>query len=241
MKIKIFENKEEVGQATGEIILETIKKNKKSVLGLATGSSPESTYEYIIAKSKKDNIDWSEVITFNLDEYEGLSETNDQSYRYYMNKNLFNHININIKNTFVPSGFVKTNEEASKYDEQISNFGGIDLQLLGIGTNGHIGFNEPGTSFESITSIVDLAPSTIESNSRFFASENDVPKRAISMGLKSIMNVKKIVLIAIGSEKAQAIKQLVEGEISTQWPCSILKTHPDLTLILDKNAAKLLS
>lgn len=240
MELIILDNEEQIGEEVGNIVLDLVKTNKTAVLGLATGSSPESTYKYIIKKSNEEKIDWSEIITFNLDEYKGLDGTNDQSYRYFMNTKLFDHININLKNTNVPSGHITTNEDAQKYDEDIKRKGGIDLQILGIGTNGHIGFNEPGSSFESLTSIVDLTPSTIASNSRYFANEADVPKQAISMGLKSIMNAKKIVLIAIGAAKAEAIKQLVEGQKSTNWPCTVLQDHNYITVVVDKAAASLL-
>ncbi|WP_339021187.1 glucosamine-6-phosphate deaminase [Spiroplasma endosymbiont of Atherix ibis] len=230
--IKVRDNKE-AGEIVSDLILKEVKSKSNIVLGLATGSSPISTYENIISKSKEENIDWSNVTTFNLDEYKGLEPTHNQSYRYFMNDKLFNHINIKKENTFIPSGMINSNEEAQKYDELIAKHGGIDLQLLGLGINGHIGFNEPGSDFEGLTSVVDLTKLTIEANSRFFNSEKDVPTKAISMGLKSIMSAKKIILIAIGNEKAQAVKNLVEGPISKDWPCSILLNHSDVTVVID--------
>ncbi|WP_338971779.1 glucosamine-6-phosphate deaminase [Spiroplasma endosymbiont of Panorpa germanica] len=235
--IKVLNNKE-VGKMTAEFILENIHSNPNIVLGLATGSTPESTYEYLIEDFKKNKTDWSKVKTFNLDEYVGLEPTHKKSYRYFMDEKLFTKVNINIKNTHVPNGINNKSPEA--YDKLIAENGGIDLQLLGIGTNGHIGFNEPGTSFDSMTSIVDLAQETIDVNSRFFASIDEVPKQAISMGLNSIMSAKKIVLIAIGKNKAEAIKQLVNGNISINWPCTVLKNHKDVTVIVDEEAASLI-
>ncbi|QHX36401.1 glucosamine-6-phosphate deaminase [Spiroplasma sp. BIUS-1] len=240
MKIIKVMNNGEAGKVVSDLILDEIKNNSKAVLGLATGSSPITTYENIIKKTKDQSIDWSEVTTFNLDEYKGLESDHEQSYRYFMNDKLFNHINIKKVNTFVPSGMIDSNEEAVKYDQLISDHNGIDLQLLGLGINGHVGFNEPGSDFEGLTSIVDLTKSTIEANSRFFEKESDVPTQAISMGLKSIMNAKKIVLIATGESKALAVKNLVEGPISKEWPCSALLNHPNVTIVIDQEAGKLL-
>ncbi|AOG60113.1 glucosamine-6-phosphate deaminase [Spiroplasma helicoides] len=238
MKLVIVKDYNELGKITGDFILEKVKQNPNVILGLATGSSPITTYEYIIEKTKENNIDWSGVKTFNLDEYVGLTPDHEQSYRYFMEKQLFEHINIKKENTHVPNGLWKTNEEAAQYDEEIKKAGGIDLQLLGIGQNGHIGFNEPGASFDSITSIVDLTKTTIEANSRFFEKVSDVPTKAVSMGLKSIMNSKEIILIASGANKTEAIKHLIKGEIGTEWPCTVLQNHPNVTVIVDQEAAK---
>ncbi|AKU80215.1 glucosamine-6-phosphate deaminase [Spiroplasma turonicum] len=237
MKKIIVKNQEEGGKIAGDLLLSFIQENSSPILGLATGSTPISTYKYLINKTKEESVDWSNVMTFNLDEYIGLAPEHEQSYRYFMNEELFDHINIDKDKTFVPDGLVKSQDEASKYDDLISSKGGIGLQLLGIGINGHIGFNEPGTSFDSITSIVDLTKETIEANSRFFDNISDVPKKAISMGLKSIMNAKKIVLLAFGSQKAEAIKHLINGEVSPEWPCTILQKHDDVTIIIDEEAA----
>ncbi|AHI54161.1 glucosamine-6-phosphate deaminase [Spiroplasma sabaudiense Ar-1343] len=238
MKVIKVLNEKEVGKVAGDLILSAIQSNSSSILGLATGSTPESTYEYLIEDFKKNKTDWSKVKTFNLDEYVGLSPDHKKSYRYFMNDKLFHKINIDIKNTHVPDGLKIENPE--DYDKLISKNGGIDLQLLGIGTNGHIGFNEPGTSFDSLTSVVDLTAETIEVNSRFFESALEVPKKAVSMGLTSIMNARKIVLIAIGKNKAEAIKQLINGNISINWPCTILQNHKDVTVIIDEEAASLI-
>lgn len=240
MKIIRVANDAELGKTTGQLIEDRINANPNIVLGLATGSSPISTYKYLVEETKAGKIDWTNVKTFNLDEYKGISGEHEHSYKYFMKENLFDHININQENTHIPSGMTQTNEEAEKYDEMIKEAGGIDLQLLGIGINGHIGFNEPDTSFYSKTSIVDLTPSTIEANSRFFASKEEVPTQAISMGLKTIVSAKEIVLIAMGDAKAQAIYQLVEGDVSELWPCSILQNHDNVTIIIDEAAGKLL-
>ncbi|AUM62401.1 glucosamine-6-phosphate deaminase [Spiroplasma monobiae] len=240
MKIIRVKDNKEAGEIVSDILLEEVKANSKVVLGLATGSSPISTYENIILKTKDQKIDWSGVTTFNLDEYKGLESDHIQSYRYFMNEKLFNHINILKENTYIPSGLINSDEEAKKYDKLIKEKGGIDLQLLGLGINGHVGFNEPGSDFEGLTSIVDLTKSTIEANSRFFENQDEVPTQAISMGLKSIMSTGKIVLIATGESKAEAVKHLVEGPISIEWPCSILLNHQNVTIVIDEGAAKLL-
>lgn len=241
MNLIIVKNNPEAGVEVGKMIIQQIKNNPMSILGLATGSSPITTYQYLIEKSRTDNISWENITTFNLDEYKGLEPTHKKSYRYFMNENLFDHVNIKKENTHIPSGFISSNEEAAKYDDEIRRAGGIDLQLLGLGINGHVGFNEPGTSFDSITSIVDLTESTIEANSRFFKNRDEVPTQAISMGLKSIMNAKKIILIATGENKAEAVKHLIEGPVSEEWPCTILLNHNDVTVVIDEEAAKLLS
>ncbi|WP_342269148.1 glucosamine-6-phosphate deaminase [Spiroplasma endosymbiont of Aspidapion aeneum] len=236
MNIEILENEDQVGEFLGKIIIDAVKNNPKIVLGLATGSSPIKTYEYLISDFKKNKTDFSQVIAFNLDEYIGLNENDDQSYKYYMNEQLFNHININKKNTFIPDPKTYLNN-ASDYDKKIAEYGGIDLQILGIGENGHIGFNEPPTSFDSLTHVVDLTKSTINSNAKFFKNIEDVPKQAISMGLNSIYKAKKIYLIALGEKKQDAIFQLVKGNKTEEWPCTILKDHSNFTLIIDKKAA----
>ena len=177
-----------------------------------------------------------DVKTFNLDEYVGLSEDHEQSYRYFMNHNLFDHIDIVKENTHVPSGNIENEEALEEYDALIDAAGGIDLQILGIGSDGHIAFNEPGTSFNSLTHVTELAPSTINDNSRFFESIDDVPTKAVTMGLASIMKAKKIVLIATGENKADAVKSLLMGLITEKVPCSILRKHPDVTIYVDRDA-----
>ena len=216
------------------VFIEKIKENPNCVLGLATGSSPLGIYRNLIKAYNDGVISFKDVTTFNLDEYLGLEGTHDQSYRYFMNHNLFNHIDINKDNTNVPSGFVKDDQEAALYDEAIANAGGIDIQLLGLGSDGHIAFNEPGTPFDTLTHIAELTEQTISDNSRFFASINEVPTKACTMGLKSIMNAKKIILIATGKSKEKVVNELIYGEVSEDLPCSILKSHPDVTIYVDK-------
>ena len=235
MNIKIL-TKEEINNEIAKTFISTIKNNPTCVLGLATGSSPIGVYQKLIEANKKGIISFKNVTTFNLDEYVGLDENNKQSYRYFMNDNLFNHIDISKNNTHVPCGIGDYENSAKKYDNEIEKSGGIDLQILGIGSDGHIAFNEPGTSFDSLTHVTDLAKSTIEDNSRFFNSIEEVPTKAVTMGLTSIMKAKKIVLIATGTNKANAIKELINGEISEDLPCSILKTHPDVTIYVDAEA-----
>ncbi|AOX44181.1 glucosamine-6-phosphate deaminase [Spiroplasma sp. NBRC 100390] len=240
MKLIVVEDKNAIGKVVGQIFVNTVQQNPKAIFGLATGSSPEPIYQYLIEDYQKNKTDWSKVTTFNLDEYIGLEPTHLQSYHYFMNEKLFDHLNIDKNNTYVPSGTGDYVAGAKEYDALIAKTGGIDLQLLGVGTNGHVGFNEPPADFNSLTGVVDLVDTTIQANARFFASVDEVPKQAVSMGIKSILNAKKIILIANGSNKAQAIKQLVEGEIDNLWPCTALQMHKDVTVVVDKTAAALL-
>jgi len=210
----------------------------ESVVGLATGGTPVGFYSELIKIHKDGKFSFKEVKTFNLDEYYGLDKDNTQSYHYYMMDNLFKHIDINIENVNIPNGMAEDIEvECKAYEAKIKSAGGIDIQVLGIGTNGHIGFNEPDVKFEAITHLVKLDEETIEANSRFFNSIEEVPKSAISMGIKTIMHAKKIVLLASGSEKAKVIERMINGDITPDLPASILQLHPDVTLILDKDAA----
>lgn len=188
----------------------------------------------MIEAYKNNEVSFKDVTTFNLDEYLGLDGNHDQSYRYFMNINLFDHIDINKANTNVPSGFVKDDNEAALYDEAIKAKGGIDIQLLGLGSEGHIAFNKPGTPFNTLTHIAELTEQTISDNARFFESIEDVPTKSCTMGLKSIMHAKKIVLIATGKSKAEAVRQLINGEISEAWPCTILRNHSDVEIYVDK-------
>lgn len=206
-------------------------------LGLATGSSPVGTYEQLIERFKDGDLDFSRITSVNLDEYKGLAPDNDQSYRYFMNTNLFNHVNIDKAHTFVPDGLEPDAEKACReYDEIIENVGGIDLQLLGLGHNGHIGFNEPADSFSKGTNCVDLTESTIEANKRFFESEEDVPRQAYTMGIGSIMKAKKIVVVVSGEDKAEILKKVVCGPITPEVPASVLQLHPDVTIVADEAA-----
>ena len=236
MKIRI-QSKERIAETVAKIIIDLVNQNPKAVLGLATGSSPLGVYENLVKACQNGEVSFKETTTFNLDEYVGLDENNEQSYRYFMNQNLFDHIDINKENTHVPSGVEDYEQKASEYDGLIEQAGGIDLQILGIGSDGHIAFNEPGTSFDSLTHVADLAESTIKDNSRFFEKIEDVPTQAVTMGLASIMKAKKIILIATGENKADAIKALTCGLITEKMPCSILKKHPDVTLFIDHPAA----
>lgn len=241
MRIIVCENYEEVSKKAAQMILSQVTLKPNSVLGLATGSTPIGMYENLVKLNKNGDIDFSEVRTFNLDEYYNLPKENDQSYHYFMYKNLFDHININPENIHIPNGMTDdVNAECERYDELIKEAGGVDIQVLGIGNNAHIGFNEPTINFEKGTHLVELEESTIEANSRFFDNIEDVPKKAITMGVGSIFKSKKIMLIATGENKAEAIYNTVYGKVVPEVPASILQFHSDIVLILDKKAAKLL-
>ncbi len=240
MEVIVLKNSKKIGKYVGQVIIDAIKENPKIVLGLATGSSPVTTYNYLIKDHKKNNTDWSEIKTFNLDEYIGLDQQNPQSYFQFMKNHLFNYVNIKDENINIPIGTGDYEKFAKTYDKKIAEAGGIDIQILGLGENGHIGFNEPPCDFNSKTQVIDLVESTISANSRFFNSIDEVPKRAVSMGIDSIMKAKKILLIAFGENKANAIKQLIQGEISTNVPCTILQKHKNVYVIIDKNIEKLL-
>ncbi|WP_434337590.1 glucosamine-6-phosphate deaminase [Mycoplasma capricolum] len=239
MKVIILENQDQVASKAAQIIKDQIKSKPNCVLGLATGSTPIKTYEKLIKMYQENQISFKDVTSFNLDEYKDIDPTNKQSYHYFMQHQLFDFIDINKNNCYIPNANLYENPKL--YDQQIKNANGIDLQLLGLGVNGHIGFNEPNTDFDSLTQIVDLTDSTIKANSRFFDSIDKVPTKAISMGLKSIMNAKKILLLATGINKSEAVYHLIEGEITTSWPCSILQQHNDVTVIIDKSAASQLT
>ena len=220
MKVVVEKDYKDLSKVAANLIQKEIEKNPNLILGLATGSTPEGMYKELIRLHKEEGLDFSKVTTFNLDEYVGIKEEHPNSYHYYMKDILFDHINIDINNTFVPDGQAENLEEYCKeYDKLIEEKGGIDLQILGIGENGHIAFNEPDEELNVGTSVVKLTESTIEANSRFFDNIEDVPKTAISMGIGSIMKAKKIILLANGKKKYQAIKKLVDGEkISTNLP-----------------------
>ncbi len=218
-----------------------IRNNPKAILGLATGGSPVGMYKELIKMNQLGEIDFSKVTTVNLDEYVGLSGDHPQSYRYFMNNTLFNHINIDKNNTYVPNGLAENIEEECKnYDAKIAELGGTDVQLLGIGNNGHIAFNEPDTSLVSGTHLTGLTDDTIKANARFFDTIDEVPKTALTMGLGGIMKSKKIIVIASGESKAEAVKGMVSGKISTNMPASMLQMHRDVVVIVDEDAAKLL-
>ena len=215
-------------------------ENPHCVLGLATGSTPEMLYEELVALCKAGKLSFKDVTTYNLDEYVGLDGSHPQSYRYFMDSHLFNLVDIDKTRTHVPCGVGVTDEMAAHYDDEIKQAGGVDLQLLGIGPNGHIGFNEPADHLVYGTQIVELTESTIKANRRFFEKEEDVPRRAISLGIGGIMAAREVVLIAMGADKAQAIHDTVKGEIDPHVQASILRLHPHATILVDKAAASLL-
>ena len=230
------ESYEELSRKAAAIIAAQVISKPESVLGLATGSSPLGTYACLVKAYEKKDLDFSRVTSVNLDEYVGLAGDNDQSYRYFMDTNLFSKINIRKECTFVPNGCAENiDAECGEYDALIEKLGGIDIQLLGIGLDGHIGFNEPDEAFIKETHLVKLDPSTIEANARFFESEDDVPREAVTMGIGSIMNAKKVLLIANGKNKEEIIKKAFFGPITPKIPASILQLHPDLTVIYSKN------
>lgn len=232
MRIIKAKNYEEVSERAAMLIGAQVQMKPNAVLGLATGSSPIGTYKNLITWFEQGKLDFSQISSINLDEYIGLTGENSQSYRYFMETNLFSHINIKKENTYVPNGLaVDAATECFQYDQNIKKVGGIDLQLLGIGPNGHIGFNEPAECFIEHTHVVDLAESTILANARFFASEKEVPRQAITMGVGGIMSARKILLIANGASKAKIIEKMMEGEVDPKLPASILKLHQDCTII----------
>ncbi len=235
MEIIETETRKELAQKAAQIISETVIKKPNCVLGLATGSTPLETYAELSEMNKAGKLDFSKVQTVNLDEYVGLSAEHEQSYAYFMDKNLFSKINIKKENTNIPNGMAQDlAKECERYDKLIDNLGGIDLQLLGIGNNGHIGFNEPDNEFTKNTHEVNLTDSTIKANSRFFEKESDVPKAALTMGIDSIMKAKKILLIAYGKEKFEILSKAIKGEVTPKIPASIIKLHSDVTVIYCK-------
>lgn len=227
----------DLSRKAANIISAQVIMKPNAVLGLATGSSPVGTYQQLIEWYKKGDVDFRDVTSINLDEYRGLSGDNDQSYRYFMNTNFFDHVNIKKEKTFVPDGTQLDVEKACReYNQIIRDAGGIDLQLLGIGGNGHIGFNEPGEAFETETHCVKLTEATIQANARFFTDMEEVPKEAYTMGIKSIMQAKKILLIAAGRSKAEALYQSFFGPVTPNVPASILQLHNDVTIVADEEA-----
>ena len=233
IKVKTYE---ELSDKAAAIIAAQVIMKPDCVLGLATGSSPVGAYKRLAELNKKGEIDFSAVTSVNLDEYVGLDGSHNQSYRYFMNENLFNHINIDKAKTFVPNGCADDlKAEGEAYDKMIKDLGGIDLQLLGIGLDGHIGFNEPESVFTAATHEVVLDESTIEANSRFFESRDDVPKTAITMGMMSIMQAKKILLVANGAAKKEIVEKMINGPVDPMVPASLLQLHPDVTIIFSEN------
>lgn len=237
--MRVYNTKDyaDMSRKAANVISAQVIMKPDCVLGLATGSSPLGTYRQLIDWYNKGDLDFSQVKSVNLDEYKGLPKENDQSYYYFMYHNLFQHINIQPDNTNVPNGMEPdSKKECSRYDQVIEQLGGVDLQLLGLGHNGHIGFNEPDEIFEKSTHCVDLQESTIEANKRFFATIDEVPKQAYTMGIKTIMQAKKILLIVSGEEKADILQQALFGPVTPQVPASILQLHHDVIVIADTAA-----
>ena len=241
MQICKVKNYQELSRKAANLIAAQIILKPDSVLGLATGSSPVGTYDRLVEMYQDGDLDFSEITTVNLDEYKGLSGSHEQSYRYFMNTHLFHRINISYDHTYVPDGTETDSHKACQaYNELLHQVGPADLQILGLGHDGHIGFNEPSDHFEDETHCVDLTETTIQANKRFFASEDDVPKQAYTMGIKNIMQAKKILLIAGGEEKAEALKNSLYGPITPSVPASILQLHNDVTVIADEAALSLI-
>ena len=241
MNVLIYESEEQIGIAAGNYMCGQVLQKPNSVLGLATGSTPLKPYSQMIELYKKGVVDFSKVTTFNLDEYVNLDVNDKNSYHSFMHENLFDHINIPEENiNFLDGNAEDPEEECRRYEEKIKAAGGIDIQLLGIGSNGHIAFNEPADCFQCWSHVVTLKESTVKDNSRFFKSIDEVPTQAVTMGIGSIMQAKKILIIAIGENKAKAIKQLIDGNVTPMCPASVLQFHTDVTLMLDKAAASLI-
>lgn len=237
MKIYKAKDYKDMSRKAANIISAQVIMKPNCVLGLATGSTPIGTYDQLVEWYNKGDLDFSEVTTVNLDEYKGLPRTNDQSYYYFMHQHLFDRVNIDPERTNVPNGMEPDAEkECGRYEELIRSLGGVDLQLLGLGHNGHIGFNEPGEAFEKETHCVDLTESTIEANKRFFASADDVPKQAYTMGIKTIMQAKKILIVVNGENKADIVERAFFGPVTPEVPASILQLHNDVTLVGDEAA-----
>jgi len=237
MQIYCGEGYKEMSRKAANILSAQIILKPDCVLGLATGSTPIGTYDQLVEWFNKGDLDFSRVTSVNLDEYKGLSSDNNQSYRYFMQQHLFDRVNIDAKNTYVPNGMEENSQKAcNEYNEIIRSLGGIDLQLLGLGHNGHIGFNEPGAAFEKETHCVNLSERTIEANKRFFEKEEDVPRQAYTMGIKTIMQAKKIVVVVSGKDKADIVEKAFLGPVTPEIPASVLQLHNDVTVVGDKDA-----
>ena len=237
MQIYRAKDYEDMSKKAANIIASQVVLKPDCVLGLATGSTPIGAYKNLVEKYEQGDLDFSQVTTVNLDEYKGLPRENDQSYYYFMHDNLFDHVNVKPENTHLPDGTKEdANEECARYEELIRTLGGQDLQLLGLGHNGHIGFNEPDAIFEKATHCVDLQESTIEANKRFFASADDVPKQAYTMGIGTIMQAKKILVVVSGEDKADTVAKAFFGPVTPEVPASILQFHKDVILVADEAA-----
>lgn len=241
MNILVVKDYDQMSKKAAHLLVGQILQKPNSVLGVATGSTPLGLYKELIKFYNEGMISFEKVTTFNLDEYLGLDTSHEQSYAYYMYENLFRHIDIKEGHHNIPSGITEDfEEECRRYEELISKSGGIDLQVLGIGRNGHIGFNEPDIKFEARTHVVKLDDQTIRDNARFFDNIEDVPKEAISMGIKTIMRSRGIILLATGKEKADAVAGMINGKITPELPASVLQLHPNVTIIVDEEAASLI-
>ncbi len=241
MRVIIAGDYESMSKKAAAILAGQVIARPDSVLGLATGSTPVGTYRELVRRHREGILDFASVVTFNLDEYVGLDAADEQSYHYFMKEHLFNHVNVKLENVRIPNGrAADLAQECRDYEAAIARAGGIDMQILGIGRNGHIGFNEPGPVFEAYTHLVDLDKETVNDNARFFSSIEDVPRQAVTMGIKTIMSAKRIILLANGSGKQQCVRDMVRGKITPAVPASILQLHPDTTVIVDREAAQLL-
>jgi len=238
VKVIVVKDEEEMGKRAAAVIAEDMEDREFYVLGLATGSTPLSLYKQLIAMNKEDELDFASVVTFNLDEYVRLEPDHPQSYRYFMDTNLFDHVNIAKANTHVPGGLAEDPElQCMFYEDLIEDAGGIDFQVLGIGSNGHIGFNEPGSSLSSRTRVVDLTESTIADNARFFDKAEDVPRQAVTMGIGTILESSRVILLATGAGKADVVAKAIEGPVTASVPASALQLHPGVTFVLTEDAA----
>jgi glucosamine-6-phosphate deaminase len=237
MNIHVVKNHEEMSEIAAQMLIEAVNNQPKLVIGMATGGTPKRMYELLIEDYKKHGTPFTSITSFNLDEYVGLSKENPHSYYSYMRQNFFNHISICEDNINIPNGMAQNLEaECQSYEELIVKAGGIDLQILGIGENGHIGFNEPLTDFSSRTHIVKLTESTRRANAKYFNNLDAVPTHAISMGIATIMDAKEIILLAAGFKKAETIFELIHGNLSNKVPATVLKCHPNVTIIVDEDA-----
>lgn len=238
MEVYIKDTYEELSESAALLVAQTLQFKQDAVLGLATGSTPLGVYRELIRMHEEDGLDFSQVTTFNLDEYLGLPDSHPQSYHYFMQENLFRYINVRRERTHVPSGVAENvGAYCQRYEQQIRDAGGIDLQILGIGSDGHIAFNEPGSPLDSRTRVEQLTQQTIQDNSRFFDRTEDVPTQAITMGVGTILEARNIVLLATGASKADAVAAAIEGPISSNCTASALQTHPSTTILLDRDAA----
>lgn len=241
MRIYVADDYKEMSRKAANIISAQVIMKPKCVLGLATGSTPIGTYDQLVEWYEKGDLDFKEITTVNLDEYKGLERNNDQSYYYFMNRHFFSRVNVPYENTHLPNGMeTDIEKECIRYEKLIESVGGVDLQLLGLGHNGHIGFNEPCDVFEKDTHCVELQESTIEANKRFFESIDDVPRKAYTMGIGTIMRAKKILIVVNGKDKAEIVKKAFSGPVTPKVPASVLQLHPDVTVVGDKEALSLI-